>query len=470
MKAVERLKFLDQFDRSSDFTKQQLDLVRRALLDLRDYGGPSARSPLTWRRILEMIGEKTDLQLEHPDNIPGSDNPDIQRKNSEYIKVQVEKLRKFVKGDINAHYHERIPRWSFLRPILEFLLHEDIRLLSEDALCNADISMDVPRKLCDFLWERQPNKDDPEVFRQGLYISRWVSVATKEFSVIEITPHSNLHIASLVQTTFRTSDRAYLSISHGWAIQEPTGRLQVYLKPILDAKNRLYVSTLTLFTDSFMLLIDETTPIHIPESIDLLLRLSSAGESGFTRTTARDIARSIGYHYAERLGYYVPSKAQNLLELRECDIVPEKTSGNERLALLSAGRYQPELPEAPSMGEARDVSSDVIKAIERNDLRGLERLVTGGANVNVAEPETRQTALHYIAALARVDALRIIATRDDLKYNTRDAQGRLPSHLSIANGSEPGVTRFLRMKEYKEAQAVMELAARQRPDSEPSLE
>ncbi len=93
----------------------------------------------------------------------------------------------------------------------------------------------------------------------------------------------------------------------------------------------------------------------------------------------------------------------------------------------------------------------LLRASAKGDMRALARLIWQRADVNVTDPKSGSTPLHYAAAFGSRPALRLLLKASDLDVLIRDRQGRLASELAGVYGHDPAMARLLLMKEGKQA-------------------
>ena len=107
----------------------------------------------------------------------------------------------------------------------------------------------------------------------------------------------------------------------------------------------------------------------------------------------------------------------------------------------------------PSQGN-RDPIRRFFEAVVTADIELLHaEYADMGANINVQQPNTLATALHYGAAYRSRRVIKWLIGFKELDYLVRDREGRLPSVLAHEVANDPVIGRFLAKKENEQARA-----------------
>ncbi|PUB90888.1 MAG: hypothetical protein DBP01_05180 [gamma proteobacterium symbiont of Ctena orbiculata] len=73
-------------------------------------------------------------------------------------------------------------------------------------------------------------------------------------------------------------------------------------------------------------------------------------------------------------------------------------------------------------------------------------------NINIADPKTGRTALHYAAARSAEGLLVRLQARNDLDYLVRDSEGKFPSDIAWVVGRNEDLGAELMEKEQQQSQ------------------
>ncbi|MGQ4878897.1 ankyrin repeat domain-containing protein [Billgrantia sp. LNSP4103-1] len=96
---------------------------------------------------------------------------------------------------------------------------------------------------------------------------------------------------------------------------------------------------------------------------------------------------------------------------------------------------------------------EFLQAVERGNPDTVEAYVEAGMPVNYQDVKTGQSALHIAAAARARQAVRVLARQPGCNFILRDRQGRLPSELAYAFGNDPALSRYLTIREFRQAKA-----------------
>lgn len=100
-----------------------------------------------------------------------------------------------------------------------------------------------------------------------------------------------------------------------------------------------------------------------------------------------------------------------------------------------------------------ELTMGLIEAARYGFADRVEYLLSTGADINMTEPGTGSTALHYAAANNAIGTLRVLAAHKDCDFRISDARGRTAATLAIEVGENPVTGRFLRAKEMAQHRA-----------------
>lgn len=81
----------------------------------------------------------------------------------------------------------------------------------------------------------------------------------------------------------------------------------------------------------------------------------------------------------------------------------------------------------------------------------VKKHLDAGISVNVADPETKSTALHYAAARRGYALLETLSNHPDIDHLVLDGFGRLPSELAERFAEDPRTANLLRTLEAVQA-------------------
>lgn len=221
--------FLDQFDDSRMFTAPQLNLAREALRGYCNQPSHSNRSRLGWTKTAEKIAALTDLALHKHEIALGDNHDDVQRKNDEntaFRKRQILKISRFVEGESDGK-QPTTPNWDILRPILEFLLQEDIGLLSVESLVAPEISIGGAIVLAKYFWELVPFRRGFCGFQAGTYKGTALWEGKPTFRSVTFTEHSETTFSVMEVEALQSNSKEIL-IAHGWAVLRPENELLIF--------------------------------------------------------------------------------------------------------------------------------------------------------------------------------------------------------------------------------------------------
>ena len=109
---------------------------------------------------------------------------------------------------------------------------------------------------------------------------------------------------------------------------------------------------------------------------------------------------------------------------------------------------------APPRQGTRDPIRRFFEAVITADIELLHaEYADMGDNINVQQPSTKATALHYGAAYRSRRVIKWLIGFKELDYLVRDRDGRLPSVLAHEVADDPVIGRFLAKKENEQARA-----------------
>ncbi|MRG71094.1 hypothetical protein GH722_04885 [Alphaproteobacteria bacterium HT1-32] len=108
-------------------------------------------------------------------------------------------------------------------------------------------------------------------------------------------------------------------------------------------------------------------------------------------------------------------------------------------------------PRAAPQGPV-DPDPNFINAARMAELPVMQAWIDKGANVNIQEPSTGATALHFAAAMKARPAINWLAKCDGIDFLIKDKNGRLPSALAFEVADDPVIGRYLASKQAKQAQ------------------
>lgn len=94
-----------------------------------------------------------------------------------------------------------------------------------------------------------------------------------------------------------------------------------------------------------------------------------------------------------------------------------------------------------------ELTMDLIGAARHGFADRAEYLLSTGADINMTEPGTGATALHYSAANNAIGVLRVLAAHPDCDFTALDRRGRTAAALAYEAGESPVTGRFLLRKE-----------------------
>lgn len=112
---------------------------------------------------------------------------------------------------------------------------------------------------------------------------------------------------------------------------------------------------------------------------------------------------------------------------------------------------------APAQERQRVSKRDPIRAfffaVLEDDLETLQSTYANmGMMVNIQDPETKATALHYAVGYRHKDVLKWLIKFEELDYLIRDEKGRLPSAIAFEEADDPVIGHFLVKKEAQQAE------------------
>ncbi|MBS9405471.1 hypothetical protein KG088_17850 [Halomonas sp. TRM85114] len=96
---------------------------------------------------------------------------------------------------------------------------------------------------------------------------------------------------------------------------------------------------------------------------------------------------------------------------------------------------------------------EFLQTVERGNPKTVDAYLEAGMPINYQDPVTKQSALHVAAAARAREAIRVLAKYPDCNYILRDRHGRLPSELAYVFGGDTALSRYLTIKEFKQAKS-----------------
>lgn len=97
------------------------------------------------------------------------------------------------------------------------------------------------------------------------------------------------------------------------------------------------------------------------------------------------------------------------------------------------------------------IGKKLLRAADRGDARETVRLLEIGAPVNFRDPANGATALHYAAAYGARNVVRALIATGDCNHLIHDTAGRLSSEMAGIYAEDPVLTRYLGIKERRQA-------------------
>lgn len=98
-----------------------------------------------------------------------------------------------------------------------------------------------------------------------------------------------------------------------------------------------------------------------------------------------------------------------------------------------------------------DPAKAFFSAAQTGEDELVEALLGEGLSVNLRDPETGATALHYAAENAARRVLRVLLKTGQCDFLAKDKEGRRPSELADIYGNDPAMARLLLRKEIEQA-------------------
>jgi hypothetical protein len=101
-----------------------------------------------------------------------------------------------------------------------------------------------------------------------------------------------------------------------------------------------------------------------------------------------------------------------------------------------------------------DPISRFFQAVRVGDMKVLrDEYANAGASINIQQPGTKASALHYAAGVRSRRVLLWLGQFKDLDYLLQDCEGRLPSAVAYEVADDPVIGRYLTKKENEQARA-----------------
>ena len=125
------------------YSRAQLHLIGRALLDYHRFGSGVPNHAIAWPKIVSDVLIYTDLEIEE---LGGANDPETLQKNKTSMRLAGERFRQFAKSATSGNRAERVREIREVPYIVEFLSHPEIGLLSAEALASPDVSLAPARR------------------------------------------------------------------------------------------------------------------------------------------------------------------------------------------------------------------------------------------------------------------------------------------------------------------------------------
>lgn len=97
------------------------------------------------------------------------------------------------------------------------------------------------------------------------------------------------------------------------------------------------------------------------------------------------------------------------------------------------------------------MAASFLGAADSGNAARLEAYIGAGFPLDVTEPRSGQTALHMAASSSARACVRALIGSKNVNLLARDKKGRLPSEMAYMFGGDPALSRWLAIKEKKQA-------------------
>lgn len=442
-KALRRLKsgnfymIKNSHDADVYYSKTQLDLICTVLLDAQVVGGGRRRkNSMSLRELTEEIDQYsniTELDDELIDeNFGENDHLESvsEEKYQKAIKNAAERIRRFIK-------RESTPELPFIQSILGYLMHPEIRALSQEALNKPDVDYSAAKNFGEFVWQRQPDSGEESKCLEGKFITRQKIDGRVTLRYLDLSSSGHPFFSFINEICIDEATQLQNELRCGWAVFSPNSEIFVFERQQDDLRiqNLSGVVSRDAHQVGGVQILFEGTPFsNLPTSIVGLAQshanddfsASSGKHNDFVHSWA--ISEKNNVIFFKRITEFPSLNTHRSVKINSTKKKPQLGSFR-----FSRGKFNQDEKEfmndttKDDFNERNNSLPPLIRALKSCDVEEFRNLVEDGEDVNCRHPQTGLTPLHYVAMLSRMDEYEVLKNQETLDVLVRDSSGRLPS-------------------------------------------